>query len=231
MYESQETHASHPAVACKLPLLDGHFDAATPVISTERQFERIGKLQKPRNQDLLYLEAVLSTAWALLLRCYTGQDDVCFYIKRSGGSASVQAPNSLQQGQEIVRLACHENESLADHIHQVREGITLAEQRAISASPNKKSVPDLQNCNTTICFHENDSLQDLQDTNVASVSINYDVKTVNRICSNELCREDLYFSSRFSPKSRNLRYDLRALTRPRVILTALQAPWRNLWIL
>ena len=46
------------------------------------------KLMALSTTDLDGLCAVLRTAWAMLLRCYTGQDDVCFNYQQSGDVAS-----------------------------------------------------------------------------------------------------------------------------------------------
>jgi hypothetical protein len=46
------------------------------------------KLLALSTTDLDELGAVLRTAWATLLRCYTGQDDVCFHYQKCGGDVA-----------------------------------------------------------------------------------------------------------------------------------------------
>lgn len=53
---------------CKLPLLDG---SGTDIVSVD---VKCGDID----------EKTLTTAWGLVLRCYTGQDDVAFQLHANG---------------------------------------------------------------------------------------------------------------------------------------------------
>lgn len=57
------------------------------------------------------LGAVLRTAWALLLRCYTGQDDVCFNYQHSGDVAGDPI---------VVRFLLNDSASVAGTVDRAR---------------------------------------------------------------------------------------------------------------
>ena len=77
---SYSAFSANGQASCKLPILDGDAKAATRTIVVEiglNQGERLCEL--PEKADGSF-EAAICTAWALLLRCYTGQDQVCFEL-------------------------------------------------------------------------------------------------------------------------------------------------------
>jgi hypothetical protein len=62
------------------------------------------------------LGAVLRTAWAVLLRCYTGQDDVIFSFQRGGDGAAAEPAVvrfCLDDGASIARLVGRAKTELA----------------------------------------------------------------------------------------------------------------------
>ncbi|KAK4157425.1 non-ribosomal peptide synthetase [Chaetomidium leptoderma] len=69
-------------------------DTATPLRQTPSArvgIEQADKLLALSTADPDGLAAVLATAWALLLQCYTGQDDVSFSFQRGGGDVTSEA--------------------------------------------------------------------------------------------------------------------------------------------
>lgn len=154
---SQQGEVFSRAVACKLPLLDGeHEHTARPTI-VEVNPKCLKKLQQMFEEDEKRLKGMICAAWGLLLRCFTGQDAVCFYLEQSNGACLSQPLSDSENTRSIVRLSFLENEKLLDQIAKAQDAITNLEQRQQSHcnTPSKKSsVPACCEANTMIWFQE-----------------------------------------------------------------------------
>lgn len=67
-----------------IPLAEEKVVSRRPVASTRVTTDQQDKLRELAAADPDSLAAVLATAWALLLRCYTGEDHVSFGIEHAG---------------------------------------------------------------------------------------------------------------------------------------------------
>lgn len=133
------------AEACKLPLLDGETSGSVRIITTEIGLENAGKLFDVCRRDRLLLYGMTCTAWALLLRCYTGQDRVTFEYR------SVNATSPL------LRMSFDEDETLSKYTERARDVITGIEQKrqgttqSSAATGKIKTIPHLVNTGVCIC--------------------------------------------------------------------------------
>jgi len=128
--------------------LDGVMHCRFPLFATERSSERqpftheleIKQVKELRNllaMDPAEIPSVLHAIWALVVRCYTGQNDVCFDYKEMFDSEKLV-------GMSIVRLVLDESVSVAQTIKQAR----LEYGRAPQSSVLNVSVKDL--CSTIL---------------------------------------------------------------------------------
>ncbi len=63
---------------CKLPLLDGEASESAETIITELELENAGNAREIYHDDRPLFYGAVCIAWALLLRCYTGQEQATF---------------------------------------------------------------------------------------------------------------------------------------------------------
>ncbi|KAL8903678.1 MAG: hypothetical protein Q9207_003769 [Kuettlingeria erythrocarpa] len=98
--------SSAGSVSCILPLLDGDAEASPRVIAVDSVSGDVGDLQKLYREDKGIFDSYVCTAWALLLRCYTGLDLVRFEFF---GSAS----QNEDERWSSVQLALREDEPLS----------------------------------------------------------------------------------------------------------------------
>lgn len=88
-------------------------------VNTEKQQE----LQQLSVLDEASLPSLFRTAWGLLLRCYTGQDDVCFDYQESGAFNSANgepAPSHTSPVMLVARLILDDTMSLAKTLEKSR---------------------------------------------------------------------------------------------------------------
>ncbi|KAL9614736.1 MAG: hypothetical protein Q9167_000805 [Letrouitia subvulpina] len=143
----QEQALCQPAT-CKLMLLDGNAKASARLIEAEIDLKYLEKLQELYNQNKAHLEGVICTAWGLLLRCFTGQDEVSFRLKRNESS---QTADSAQSPQTAMQFLFRENDSLLKHIKQA--------EAEISCSGNARhSSPTSNHVNTAFCVLDSEYL-------------------------------------------------------------------------
>jgi hypothetical protein len=128
--------------------LDGALPCRFPLFGTERRSEKqpftheleIKQAKELRNllaMDPAETPYLLHAIWALVVRCYTGQNDVCFAYKDMFDSEELV-------GLSIVRLALDESVSVAQTIKQAR----LDYRKALQSSVLNVSVGDL--CSTIL---------------------------------------------------------------------------------
>ncbi|KAL8654006.1 MAG: hypothetical protein Q9210_001767, partial [Variospora velana] len=146
----------HQTNSCKLPLLDGDAEASPEVITVDTASGSIGELQRLCSNDRSSFESYLYTAWALLLRCYTGQDHVCFRIRRplrvSDGDAS--APSSRRAS--LLQLALREDETLSDITRRVASNvIPTSSQLGTTSSRDDSESASLSANTTVVIYYEN----------------------------------------------------------------------------
>lgn len=116
--------------SCKLPLLDGETSGSSKIIRTNVELDKKILLDVCRRDSLLF-HSIICTAWALVLRCYTGQDQVTFdYLSEN---TSIKAPT--------FRMVFDQDETLSNHTENVKVAIAGL-NRSPSAITQSYTVSD-----------------------------------------------------------------------------------------
>ncbi|KAL8873714.1 MAG: hypothetical protein Q9174_000861, partial [Haloplaca sp. 1 TL-2023] len=104
--------SSVEASFCRIPLLDGDKDSTNHIISLESVSHDLDRLRELYVHDEEMFATYLYTAWSLLLRCFTGQDNVSFRtsLVPDTGEHSASTRKSLQRS--TIRVDFHEDASL-----------------------------------------------------------------------------------------------------------------------
>ena len=92
---------------CRFPHFDGEIDGPKRPLSTNVEVRHKQELQRLAAKDAETLPSILRTAWALVLRCYTGLEDVCFGYRETGTDSAVEIAQKLverSEGMSIVRM-------------------------------------------------------------------------------------------------------------------------------
>ena len=111
--------------SCHLPTSQGLIEGAKRLGSAQVAFDRFLELQEFCRMNELTLPNVMLVAWGLVLRQYTGSDDVCFGNLTSGRDAPV---DDIQDtvGAFINMLACrikyNPSDTLKSIFHKVHDG-------------------------------------------------------------------------------------------------------------
>ena len=160
-------------VICKLPLLDGEADSVPRAFTTEVKLEEAEKLRGLYFENKSYLEGVICTAWGLVLRCYTGQDDVSFHFRRSKSAAPIPESAAAHENRSKFQMSFRENEILLAHIQRAQEGTTfiqparpsmhrLTSDTSLHSFTTEKSTLPASDANTMIWIQETRHAQRLQ---------------------------------------------------------------------
>ena len=138
------------AEVCKLPLLDGENSGSIEIITTKVRLKNAGNILEVCRRDKILFFGTACAAWALLLRCYTGQNRVTFEYT----AADVNATASL------LRMSFGEDEILSKYPESARDAITGIEQKRLAATKlnaatvNRRTVSSLVNTAVCICVSE-----------------------------------------------------------------------------
>ena len=162
------------ATSCKLPLLDGEVTSEAQVVTTELELENIERLQSLGNGDTASFDDLLCTAWGLLLRCYTGQDNIAFHFRLSNDTDLVLNSDAPRVHHGIFRMVFEEHQSLSDCLPRAKDscanyergGPSLASTVSDSASSASGGV---QNTHIWLQGGNHDDTQDSAIQKVYSV--------------------------------------------------------------
>lgn len=156
---SQQKEAISQAVVCKLPLLDGEGKATPGQIVAEVNRDVSNGLRGLLVEDEKRLRALICAAWGLLLRCYTGQDEVCFDILKNSGIQSKQPSSDPPADRSSLRISCREESPLFEHVSMVQEDLALQGSKPLSTekfNANVGSCSAKHNSNTMVWFQGKD---------------------------------------------------------------------------
>ena len=158
------------ATPCKLPLLDGGETADSRLLTTETELENVGRFQSLGNRDTASFNDLLCTAWGLLLRCFTGQDEISFHFRRNVIDDGVSNRAVPQTFQSMFRMEFDEHDSLATCYAKAKDGYAGKERRQtslVSTVPDSPSLSATGQQNTYIWIQ--DASNDAQDVAVDKV--------------------------------------------------------------
>lgn len=149
-----ETMSSGSRISCKLPLLDGDAGASPQVIAVDVVSGDPGNLRRLYKHDEPISNSYLCTAWALLLRCYTGQDHVCFHFQGIDNKDEASVSASSRQASYLIHLALRETEPLSKNIERTTSAISPGLIWEIAA-PEHGDEHGSQLANTKVLIHTN----------------------------------------------------------------------------
>ena len=141
------------ATPCKLPLLDGDKTTDSRLLTTETTFEVDERFQSLGNRDTASFNQLLCTAWGLLLRCFTGQDEVSFYFQDNVISDAVSNSSLSQMFQSVFQIEFDEHDSLATCYAKAKDGHAGNEPRqttSVSTVPSSASPSAMGHQNTYV---------------------------------------------------------------------------------
>ena len=146
---------SSAAENCKLPLLDGNNSKSIESISTEIEIPKAGNVPEGRQGIDRLFHGSICTAWALLLRCFTGQDRITFEYKSNNQSATVS----------LFQMTFDENETLSKHLEKATDAFSYNQiKRSIVADAGRidEEGSKVSNyVNTTVSVDDSDRAPDI----------------------------------------------------------------------
>ena len=120
------------SISCKLPLLDGKSGAPDEILSALVEVHEAERVVRMCQQTGEEISGIISAAWALLLRCYTGQCQVAFQFASSDDSSIV---NASSNNPKPLRIQVDEDENLSHFTQAAAEGLSMARSDEISELP------------------------------------------------------------------------------------------------
>ena len=162
------------ATSCKLPLLDGEDTNTAQLARVESEFQYVDKLQRAGKRDEASLSDKLCTAWGLLLRCYTGQDDISFHFRQNICDDLVSNSPVSRIYQSTFRVVFDEHENLLSCFAKAKDShVDVGNQRGnlslypTASSSVSSSTADHQN---TYVWVKSMNCKDAQDIAVEKVA-------------------------------------------------------------
>ena len=132
--------ASRQAEICRLPLLDGEAKESAENITTEIELEDADRLSDLCRRDGPFFYGTICTAWALLLRCYTGQDQITFRFDHNVNATA-----------SVLQVVFDENKSLSTHVENATDAISCIKQEELSAQASVDTESSSHPANTVVC--------------------------------------------------------------------------------
>ena len=158
------------ATPCKLPLLDGEETPEPRLLTTETEFEYAGRFQSLGNRDTASFNNLLCTAWGLLLRCFTGQDEISFHFRQNVIDGGLSNPALSRTFQSMFQVEFDEHDSLATCYAKAKDGYAGDERRQTSlvSTATDSPSPSVTGQQNTYVWVQ-DASDDAQDVAVDKV--------------------------------------------------------------
>ena len=142
------------AVSCKIPLLDGDHGTQSRPIAVQTVLEQTQNLQQIYVEDRALFEAIINNAWGLVLRCFTGQEHVGFFVKKDvAGSDSRRSASNNERDQLGFQFTFDQQQPLLTHITKAKTEITSLERKSNAQGPQSdklQSISSGHQINTTV---------------------------------------------------------------------------------
>ncbi len=159
------------AMSCKLPLLDGEDTSEPRLMTTALELESAEILQNFSKGNVASFDDMICAAWGLLLRCYTGQDNVSFYFEQDNADDLVSKSAVPRDRQSTFRMAFHEQETLSMCVARAKDGYGESERGGpslVSTVSDSRSLPSSYYQNTHVRV-EDATCKRMQDVAVQKV--------------------------------------------------------------
>ena len=130
------------AISCKLPLLDGD-NATNRPLRIELEPGKAEIFRNSGNGDIEAFNDLLCVAWGLVLRCYTGQNNVSFHFQQNLASDLISNSTGSQTGQSLFRIEFDERENLSTCCTKARASHTFNQRREpfLVSTTSESDVP------------------------------------------------------------------------------------------
>lgn len=170
--------ASNGETFCKLPVLDGDTISTSQIIAVDLESGDVESLRAVYLRNKETFIDYLYTAWGLLLRCYTGQNDVAFRVRRRTRENVDRPSAKLSQFQSTVQLTFQDQASLAACLETARQSRKFIEQETSIKSSNEiqSNVPDQTN---TVVYIRNSEAAQVSATNDLSGNEHFELNEVS----------------------------------------------------
>lgn len=158
-------------MSCKLPLLDEEETTKSRLMTAEVELESAERFLNIARGDVVTFKDMLCTAWGLLLRCYTGQDNVSFYFRQGHVDDPVSNSAVPRDSHSTFRMSFHEQESLSLCVARAKDACADAEREGPSLGPpvsDSRSLSASRDQNTHVWIR-NATCKDTQDSAVQKV--------------------------------------------------------------
>ena len=149
--------------SCNLPLLDGKTSSDHP-ISAEVEVQHVERVLHACQIDRANLKRIVCAAWALLLRCYTGQHQVAFFFQSSDDSAGSVEVYDRKDQPDTLQVTLDEGENLSQVIQATAKIIEALRE-------SKRSTFQPESVNTGVEFLSFRSTSAGQQINAKKVSV------------------------------------------------------------
>jgi len=110
------------AQACHLRAFEGNGEGSRDAVFLKVEVEHFQKFREMASENKELFAAVLRAVWALVLRCYTGMEEVCFGYQEAGletdSNALVEACNGFDE--PIVQVGLDETVTLGDLVQKMK---------------------------------------------------------------------------------------------------------------
>lgn len=156
--KNHDNVAKH-AILCKLPLLDGEKGPQAGPITVDVEPESLGRLQRMIPSDRSGLKGMICAGWGLLLRCYTGQDEVCFNFRQQSGGLPGNIPFAQQDTRSSLGITFSSEGKLLDLVSRLQEQVAVPEQQQQlnqEVTLYMTSETAMTISNTTVWYQEED---------------------------------------------------------------------------
>ena len=161
------------ATPCKLPLLDGDKTTDSRLLTTDTEFEYAERFQSLGNRDIASFNHLLCTAWGLLLRCFTGQDEISFHFRHKVTNDAISDAAVSQTFQSMFQMEFDEHDNLATCYAKAKDGYAGNEGKhtsSVSPAPDSPSLSATGQQNTYVWVRDaGDDAQDVAVDKVISI--------------------------------------------------------------
>lgn len=153
---------------CQFPRLGTAMDGPKRPMSFRVDVDHVQLLQQLSLSDEAALPSLLHVAWGLLLRCYTGLDDVCFGYQEAGLGTAISGPLT---GMPLTRFTVDDVVSVADALEKAR-GEYISGLHYQDSLPGTSGSSRRQLFDTAVVIHRPSNTAASTNTIIASQLLN-----------------------------------------------------------
>ncbi|KAL8774137.1 MAG: hypothetical protein Q9209_001245 [Squamulea sp. 1 TL-2023] len=134
-----------------LPLLDGNSESTSRAISVHVGPFELDLLHELYQRNKSAANDLLSTAWALVLRCFAGQNEVSFHVRHTSDKIS-EAPSTSHE--RLFQLAVQQDESLSACLARAKESSQSSKQHPATQVLRSRTTNGRWDVNTVLWIRD-----------------------------------------------------------------------------